>query len=262
MIEMGALIVDDEPPARRGIRQLLEAHRQIRVIAECRDGREALLALKVHKPDLVFLDIQMPELDGFGVVRMHGPDQMPPVVFVTAYDQFAVRAFEVHALDYLVKPLNRLRFDQAIARVLERRELIGARERALHLGALLANCAAESAPVARIAVPHSGGTLMLALSAIDWIEAVDYLTRIHAGEDRYLLRESLASLEHRLDPGQFVRVHRSAVVRIDRVRELRAADVGDLTVVLDNGTQIAVSRRQRARVREILTARGRIRAAR
>jgi two-component system, LytTR family, response regulator len=262
MTDIGALIVDDEPPARRGIRQLLEAHPDIRVIGECRDGREALLALDLKKPDLVFLDIQMPELDGFDVVRAHGPDRMPPVVFVTAYDRFAVRAFEAHALDYLVKPLNRSRFDLAIARVRERRELIGARDLARHLSTLLASVAADGAQVTRIAVPRSGGALMLAVDAIDWIEAVDYLARLHAGGERHLLRESLASLARRLDPAQFVRVHRSAVVRIDRVRELRADASGDLTVVLTNGTQVPVSRRQRARVRAILTAGGRIHTAR
>jgi two-component system LytT family response regulator len=261
MNEIGALIVDDEPPARRGIRQLLEAHPDIRIIGECRDGREALLSLRVLRPDLVFLDIQMPELDGFGVVREHGPDRMPPVVFVTAYDQFAVRAFDAHALDYLVKPLNRARFDLAIARVRERRELMGARERERQLSVLLANLAANCSPVTRIVVPRSGGALMLAVDVIDWIQAVDYVSRIHAGGERHLLRESLASLERRLDPAQFVRVHRSAVVRIDRVRELRADARGDLTIVLMDGTQVPVSRRQRARVRSILTARGRIHTA-
>ncbi len=244
------------------MRQLLDAHPDIRVIAECRDGREALHALGEVKPDLVFLDVQMPELDGFGVVRAHGPDRMPPVIFVTAYDQFAVRAFEAHALDYLVKPLNRRRFDQAIARVRERRELIGARDLARQLGALLAGGAESSATVPRIAVPRSGGVLMLAVDAIDWIEAVDYLARIHAGGERHLLRESLASLMRRLDPAQFLRVHRSAVVRIDRVRELCADARGDLTVVLPDGTKVPVSRRQRSSVRAILTARGRIHAAR
>jgi two-component system, LytTR family, response regulator len=261
MTEIATLIVDDEPPARRGIRQLLEAHPDFRVVGECRDGREALLALRVLEPDLVFLDIQMPELDGFGVVRAHGPERMPPVVFVTAYDQFAVRAFEAHALDYLVKPLNRSRFDLAVARVRERRELIGARDLSRHLSTLLASCAAEIAPVARIAVPRSGGALMLALDAIDWIEAVDYLTRIHAGGEGHLLRESLASLERRLDARQFVRVHRSAIVRIDRVHELRAESEGQLSIVLTNGTQLPVSRRRRARVRATLTARGKIRTA-
>jgi two-component system LytT family response regulator len=260
--EINALIVDDELPARRGIRQLLDKHPDVRVTGECRDGREALLALRYLDIDLVFLDIQMPVLDGFGVVRAHRPEKMPLIVFVTAFDQFAVQAFEASALDYLVKPLNRLRFDQALARVRERRELMGARDQVRRLTSLLATGAARADPVARIAVPRNGGAFLVGAEDIDWIEAVDYLTRIHAGQERHLLRESLAALEGRLDPAQFVRVHRSAIVRIDRVRELRAEAGGELTVVLVNGTQLPVSRRRRASVRVLLTARCAVRTAR
>lgn len=262
MTEIAALIVDDEPPARRGIRQLLAAHPDVGVVGECRDGREALLALGQLKIDLVFLDIQMPGIDGFGVLRAHGPERMPPVIFVTAYDQFAVRAFEDRALDYLVKPLNRARFDQALARVRERRELVAARDRVRQLNSLLAATAVKSPAVARIAVPRSGGVHMLPVDAIDWIEAVDYLSRLHTERGSYLLHESLASLERRLNAGQFVRVHRSALVRTDRVRQLRADARGALTAVLVDGTELPVSRRRRALVRAALTAPGEIRTAR
>jgi two-component system LytT family response regulator len=260
--EIAALIVDDEPPARRGVRQLLAAHPDVGVAGECRDGREALLALGRLHIDLVFLDVQMPGLDGFGVLRAHGPERMPPVVFVTAYDQFAVRAFEDRALDYLVKPLNRSRFDQALARFRERRELVAARDRVGQLHSLLAATSVGKPEFARIAVPRSGGVLMLPADAIVWIEAVDYLSRLHTGRESYLLHESLASLERRLDPAQFVRVHRSALVRTDRVRQLRAQGRGALTAVLADGTEIPVSRRRRARVRASLTAPGEIRTAR
>ena len=259
MTEIRAIIVDDEPPARRGVRQLLEAHADIRVVGECRDGREALRALDKLKPDLLFLDIQMPELDGFGVLKEYGPKRMPPVIFVTAYDEFAVRAFEANALDYLVKPLNRLRFDMALARFRERRELTDAHELARRLAALLEN--GSGTATTRIAVPRAGGTLMLSVEAIDWIAADDYFAKLHAGADCHLVRESLASFEGRLNPDQFVRVHRSAIVRIDRVRELRIDATGDLTVVLANGVQVPVSRRQRARIRALLTARCRIHTA-
>jgi two-component system LytT family response regulator len=258
MTEIRAIIVDDEPPARRGVRQLLEAHADINVVRECRDGREALRALEQLKPDLIFLDIQMPELDGFDVLRIYGPKRMPPVIFVTAFDEFAVRAFEANALDYLIKPLNRLRFDMAIARFRERRALTGAQELARRLAALLDT----KSSVSRIAVPHAGSTLMLPVEVIDWIAADDYFAKVHAGSQCYLVRESLASFESRLNPDQFIRVHRSAIVRADRVRELRIDDAGELTVVLANGVQIPVSRRQRAKVRALLTARGRIHAAR
>jgi two-component system, LytTR family, response regulator len=260
--EIHALIVDDEPPARRGIRQLLNSHPDVRVIAECRDGREALLTLDHLSIDLVFLDIQMPGLDGFEVVRTHGPERMPPVIFVTAYDQFAVRAFETRALDYLVKPLNRRRFDLAISRVRERRELLGACDQVRRLTGLLASAAGRSPPVTRLAVPRDGNVTILPVDAIDWIEAVDYLARIHAGNERHLLRESLASLMRRLDQAQFMRIHRSAVVRIDCVRELRVDTNGEMSVVLSNCTQLPVSRRRRASARAILTARGAIDTAR
>lgn len=266
MTEICALIVDDEPPARRGIRQLLAAHSDVRVLAECRDGREALSALRRLSVDLIFLDIQMPALDGFEVLRQHGPERMPAVVFVTAYDQFAVRAFETHAIDYLVKPLSRSKFDGALARVRERRELIDARDRVRQFTGLLASGVGadptRGLPITRITVPRPDGALILPVDAIDWIEAVDYLVRLHVGRDGYLLHETLASLVRRLDSDQFVRVHRSAAVRVNRVRELRADARGALSVVLTGGTQLPVSRRRRACVRATLTARGRIGTAR
>jgi two-component system LytT family response regulator len=262
MTEIAALIVDDEPPARRGIRQLLQSHPDVRVTEECRDGREALLALDQSPFDLVFLDIQMPGIDGFDVVRRHGIERMPPVVFVTAYDEFAVRAFEASAIDYLVKPLNRTRFDLAIARVRDRRSLIAARDQVRHLTKLLAAGSDGETPARRICVPRSGGAVMIPVVAIDWIEALDYLAQLHCGRESHLLRESLSSLERRLDPAQFVRVHRSAVVRVDCIRELRVDASGELTVVLATSVCLPVSRRRRARVRAALTARGGIHAAR
>jgi two-component system LytT family response regulator len=262
MTEIAALVVDDEPPARRGIRQLLQSHPDVRVVEECRDGKEALLALEQLTVDLVFLDIQMPGIDGFEVVRRRGVERMPSVVFVTAYDEFAVRAFEANAIDYLVKPLNRMRFDQAIARVRERRSLIGARDQVRRLTQLLATGSAGETQVQRICVPRSGGAVMVPVNTIDWIEAVNYLTQLHCGREHHLLRESLSSLERRLDPAEFVRVHRSAVVRLDGVRELRADASGELTVVLANAVCLPVSRRRRAGVRAALTARGGIRTAR
>jgi two-component system LytT family response regulator len=262
MKEIAALIVDDEPPARRGVRQLLEAHPDISVIGECRDGREALLSLGHLKIDLVFLDVQMPVLDGFGVVRMHGVERMPQVIFVTAYDQFAVRAFEAQAVDYLLKPLNRARFEQAISRVRDRLALLDSREQVRQLTSLLATTKPGNEWLTRIAVPSDRGVVFVEVGAIEWIEAVDYLTRLHTGHASHLLRESLSSLESQLDPEQFVRIHRSAVVRIDCVRELRAEASGDMTVVLRNGPQLPVSRRRRASVRAALTARGAICTAR
>jgi two-component system LytT family response regulator len=267
MTEIRALIVDDEPLARRGVRQLLAAHPDIVVAGECRNGREALRAFDALAPDLVFLDVQMPGLDGFGVVRAREGRRMPFLVFVTAFDAFAVRAFEAHALDYLVKPLSQDRFDATIRRVRERLRLVEAGQLAARLSALLAADAGRRAGATgaarpgsggpRIAVPTAAGRLLLDPSEIDWIEARDYYAGIHAGGQRHLVRESLTSLERRLDPSDFVRVHRSALVRLDRVRELRSAPEGESVAILVDGTEIPVSRRRRERLAASLRGAGR-----
>jgi two-component system LytT family response regulator len=264
--EIRALIVDDEPLARRGIRQLLTPYPDIAVVGECRDGHEAVRALETLAPDLVFLDVQMPGLDGFGVLRAREGRRMPWVVFVTAYDEYAVRAFDTHALDYLVKPLARGRFDATIERVRERIRLAEAGDLAGRLAALLAadtahqpgkpppDAARAGAGARRIAIPTGGGHLLLDPGQIDWIEARDYYAGIHSAGRRHLVRESLASLERCLDPAEFVRVHRSALVRLDRVRELRATDAGDSVAILVDGTEVPVSRRRRERLAASLRA--------
>jgi two-component system LytT family response regulator len=234
--EIRALIVDDEPLARRGIRQLLAAYPDIVVAGEARDGREAVRALGTLKPDLVFLDVQMPGLDGMGVIRAHGADRMPVTIFVTAHDEYAVRAFEAQALDYLVKPLAEARFRAMIARVRER-------IRAGRAGA-------------RIAVPTESGELLLDAGEIDWIGAQDDHAEIHVGSRRYRVRLSLTALEGRLDDTRFARVHRSAIVRLAHVRELRSDPASrTTTVVLHDGTSLPVGRRRLARVRSLLTTR-------
>ncbi|HEX9754647.1 MAG TPA: response regulator [Gemmatimonadales bacterium] len=267
MAEIRALIVDDEPLARRGIRQLLAPYPDIVVVGECRDGREALRALATLSPDLVFLDIQMPGLDGLGVIRAHGVERMPPVVFVTAHDEFAVRAFEAQALDYLVKPLGEARFRATITRVRERMRMADAVALAGRLSALLASDATRSfradatgltregpRGTNRIAVATETGELLLDADEIDWIEAEDYYAGIHAGGKRYRIRESLSALESRLDPALFIRVHRSAIVRLDQVRELRLdpSSESEAAVVLRDGTSLPVSRRRLAQVKALL----------
>jgi len=258
-----ALIVDDEPLARRGISQLLEAYADIEVVGECRNGREALAAMDTLAPDLVFLDVQMPELDGFDVVRTRGAARMPHVIFVTAYDEFAVRAFETHALDYLVKPVNEARFATALDRVRERMRFAEALDLTRRIGDLLgahdkrgdADVAARAAtvlPTRRLVVPTATGDLVLDVEEIDWIQADDYYAAIHARGKRHLIRESLASLEQRLDPERFVRVHRSAIVRLANVRELRSAAAGESVLVLRDGTRVPVSRRRREQVAELI----------
>ena len=221
------------------------------MVAEARNGRETVRVLRTLRPDLLFLDVQMPELGGFGVLREIGAEQMPAVIFVTAYDQFAVRAFDAHAVDYLVKPIEEARFAEALARTRDRLRSARAVELSRKLSALLA---AHEQKLARqrLLVPTATGDLVLDSEEIDWIEADDYYAAIHARGKRHLIRESLNSLEHRLDARQFVRAHRSAIVNLDRVRELRGEAAGETVLVLKDGTRVPVSRRRREQVSRCL----------
>jgi two-component system LytT family response regulator len=247
MVSIRVLVADDEPLARRGVRQLLAPHEDIEVIGEARNGPETLRALDALKPDLLFLAVQMPEMDGFAVLRARGVERMPTVVFVTAHDQFAVQAFEAHAIDYLVKPLNVERFAAALQRVRERLRLMEAADLAGRLSALLAAERAERLKkgIDLLVVPAAASNLVIPVAEIDWIAADDYYARLHVGAKTYLLRESLSSLEARLDPLCFARLHRAAIVQLDRIRELRATVRGG-EVILRDGSRIPVSRRRRA----------------
>jgi two-component system LytT family response regulator len=237
------LLVDDEALARRGMRQLLAAHADVEVVGECRDGRDALAALGELQPDLVFLDIQMPELDGFAVLReaaaRKGAGALPLVVFLTAFEEFALDAFGVEAVDYLVKPVTEQRFDEAMRRV--RRRLL------LPRAGGGADAATDTAPRSanHLVVGTAQGQRVIALDDVEWIAAEDYYVAVYVGGRRHLMRESMASLEARLDRGRFVRVHRGAIVNIGRVHEVRTS-AGDAVVVLRDGTRLPVSRRRRS----------------
>jgi two-component system LytT family response regulator len=223
------LIADDEPAARRGVRQLLAPYAEFTIAGECRDGKEVLAALERTTADVLFLDIQMPEINGFEVIHRRTAERTPAVVFLTAYDQFAIRAFEAEALDYLVKPVSEARFAATIKRLLKRLKSNG-----------------EPARDASIVVATARGALVLPLREIDWIEAADYYARLWVGQRSYLLRESLAQLELRVSAHGFARAHRQALVRLDGVRALLSNDSGDMTAVLTNGARVPVSRRRRA----------------
>ena len=223
-------MADDEPAARRGVRQLLAAHPEFTVIGECRDGREVLTALDSLDPDVVFLDIQMPEVDGFEVVRRRTPERMPATVFLTAYDQFAIRAFDAEAYDYLVKPVSEARFAATIRRLVRRLE--STRSSAGQDGAM--------------AISTPRGTLVLQLHEIDWIEAAGNYARVWSGGRSYLLRESLGRLERRVARSGFVRAHRQALIRVAGVRALQPGQAGELIAHLTCGTEVPVSRRRRA----------------
>jgi two-component system LytT family response regulator len=253
MGDIRVLVADDEPLARRGVRQLLTRHADMTVVGESRNGQETVLALDALKPDLLFLDVQMPGMDGFAVLRAREPGRLPCVVFVTAHDQFAVRAFEAHALDYLVKPLNIERFEAALARVRERLRMMQASDYARKLTALLAAARAEREKkgIQRLVVSTSTSEVVVPVAEIDWISAYDYYARLHVGAKAYLVRESLSSLESRLDPTRFARAHRAAIVQLDRVRELRTTARGDVAILRD-GSRIPVSRRRRPVLDQLL----------
>lgn len=240
------LIVDDEPIARRGIRQQLRGEADLEVIGEYGDGAAAIDAITGLAPDLVFLDIQMPEVGGFDVVEAIGVARMPAVVFVTAYDEHALRAFDVHAVDYVLKPIDRHRFRTAVERA--RRRLAHApgqldRRIAAALGEL-GRPAHDYAK--RLAIKGDGRVILVDVDEVDRLEAAGNYVEVHSGARHHLVRETMASLEARLDPARFVRVSRSSIVNADRVRELQPMFNGDFVVVLRDGTKVAGSRRYRA----------------
>jgi two-component system LytT family response regulator len=238
--EFGVLIADDEPAARRGVRQLLEAFPRFAVVGECRDGAEVLASLDSLRPHVVFLDVQMPGLDGFDVIRRRTPERMPAVVFLTAFDQFAIRAFEAQALDYLLKPVTAARFAATMARLVRQLETGGT----------------TVSERRAIVVTTSKGATVLPLGDIDWIEAEGNYARLWTGARSYLLREPLAALEARVRPHGFLRAHRRAIVRLDAVRRLVATDAGETIAELASGARIAIARRRRPLFASALRAQG------
>jgi two-component system LytT family response regulator len=240
-----AIIVDDEPLARAAVRNMLRRHQEIEIVRECEGGAEAIGVIEELSPDLVFLDVQMPEVDGFMVMEALAKDKVPRVVFVTAYDQYALRAFEVHALDYVLKPFNRERFEGALAHAIK--NIAQGEEEKIwteRLGAFLRQSRGRF--LERLIVRSQGRVLFLPVRAIDWIEAEGNYVNVHCGGKTYLLREAIASLEAGLDPRKFRRIHRSTIINMDSVRELRPRFHGDYDVILVDGTELKLSHRYRA----------------
>ena len=241
------LIVDDEPLARQAIRLMLDGDAEVEIAGES-SGVDGAALVERARPDLVFLDVQMPEVDGFDLLEQVGVEQAPVVIFVTAYSEHALRAFEVHAIDYLLKPASDERFAAALARGKEQVRMRRARgggpgPAEAGLGALLR---AHSRITRRIFVRDRDGTRVIDVDTIDWIEAADYYALIHAGGESHLLRETMNELAERLDPAKFFRAHRSAIVNLDRVRTIRPQFRGDRVLVLGDGTEVRLSRTRRA----------------
>jgi two-component system, LytTR family, response regulator len=237
-----ALIVDDEPLARTGLRLLLAEDPDVAEIHEARDGREAVAALRETRPDLVFLDVQMPEMDGFAVVREVGAEHMPAVVFVTAHDRYAIQAFEVNALDYLLKPVTRERFAQALARAKARLRTEPAGEASRQILSLLETLASPRRTLKRLAVRSGGKTSFVDLDDVDWIEAAENYVRLHAGRTSHLVQVAMNTLEKSLDAEAFLRIHRSIIVNLGRIQELEPAAHGEYVVTLTNGVRVRSGR--------------------
>lgn len=242
------LIVDDEPLARQRLRDLLADEREVEVVGECGDGGQAVMAIESLRPDLVLLDVQMPEPDGFDVIEAVGVDRMPPTLFVTAHDQHALKAFEVHALDYLLKPFDRTRFVEALARA---RAWIGRStpsDRPERIASLLDEVQESRPPMDRILVRSGDHHLLLKTSDIQWIEAEDNYIRLHVEGTSHLVRMTMSTILRRLDPARFKRVHRSSIVNLDFVKELRPWFHGDYQVLLSDGTKLTMPRTYRDQV--------------
>jgi two-component system, LytTR family, response regulator len=250
-VAIRVLIVDDEPLARQRLRALLEAEPDVEVVGEAADGREAVEALRKHKPDLVFLDVCIPELDGFGVLEAITEEPRPGVIFVTAYDRYALRAFEVHALDYLLKPFDRERFQKALQRAREEVGRVKTEEVSEQLRALLETAQTSRKYLDRVVVKAGGRVFFLRVEEIDWIEAAGNYLKLHCGREAHLLRETMGNLEARLDPARFLRIHRSTMVNIERIQELQPWFHGDYAVLLRDGTRLTLSRSYRQKLQDL-----------
>jgi two-component system LytT family response regulator len=247
-----AVIVDDEPLARQRIRSLLVEAEGVELVAECANGREAIQAIEASPPDLLFLDIQMPEVDGFDVLRAIGVGRVPVVIFVTAYDQFALRAFEAHALDYLLKPFDDERFEAALQRARERIRQQQGGDLDGRLRALLQEVRGDRGYLRRLAVPTGPRSVFVRTEEIDWIEAERNYIRLHVGGRTHLLRENLSRIESALDPAAFCRIHRSTIVNVDRIQAVESLFGGEYLVVLHDGTRLTSGRSYRRNVHAIM----------
>ena len=252
MSRIRTLVVDDEPIARERVLSLLQQEDDVEVVGECGDGAQAVAAIQHQVPDLVFLDVQMPGVDGFGVIEAIGAEKMPTVVFVTAYDEYALRAFEVHALDYLLKPFGRDRFRQTLSHARAHLERRRAGDLGRRLLALVNDIKPEAPKLDRLIVKSGGRVFFLRTGDLDWIEAAGNYVRLHLGEESHLFRETMNRMEARLDPKRFVRIHRSRIVNTERIKEMQPWFNGEYVVVLRNGARLPLSRGYRDKLQEQL----------
>jgi len=259
MSRIRALIVDDEPLARECIRVLAAEDSDLEIAGECENGEQEVAAILRDRPDVVFLDVQMPGIDGFEVLRLVGEQRLPVVVFVTAYDEYALKAFEVHALDYLLKPFDRTRFLRSLVRAKEALRRHRSAEIPVEIEAKLRALLREREQpeyLERLLIRAGGSIRFLKVEEIDWIEAEGNYLRLHAGAESHLIRETMNSIEARIDPRRFVRIHRSTIVNVDRIKEMRPWFKGDYVIVLRGGNELSLSRSYKNRLRRLVTDSG------
>jgi two-component system LytT family response regulator len=250
MNKVRTLVVDDERLAREGLEKLLATDPEIEIVGSASDGRIAVEMIDSLKPDLVFLDIQIPEIDGFGVIEAIGIENMPVLVFVTAYDQYTLRAFEVHALDYLLKPFDQQRLGQALKWA--KQQVTAAHSQKSALRGLIKDTASQR-PLKRLPIKAGGRFIFLDLDEIDYIEAAGNYLCVHAGQKEFLTRETMASCEQKLQSSEFVRIHRSVIINRRRVKELKPWFTGEYVVVLSTGKELTLSRGYRHRLQLLLS---------
>src|SRR2546423_2444536 len=246
------VIADDEVLARKFIRRMLKQDPEVEIVAECSNGAEAVVTIRKEKPDLVFLDVQMPAMDGFAVLDAVRLEHLPEIVFTTAYESYAIRAFELHALDYVLKPFDQLRFKAALKYAKERFHSEHDEEKRLQVGALLESIRAQREYLDRIIIRADGRISFLHTREIDWLEADDKYVHLHTGKGRRMVRQTLAAMESQLDPKRFLRVHRSAMVNVDRIKELQPLFNGEHSLVLEDGTRLTLSRKYKDKLFELL----------
>jgi two-component system LytT family response regulator len=250
------VVADDERLARQKVLILLKSEPQVKVVAECQDGKQAVAAIRNFRPDMLLLDIQMPELDGFQVLGEIPPEEMPVVIFTSAYDQYAIRAFEANALDYLLKPFDQERLHHAVERA--RSELLKSRDREVthRILSLLSQVRSATLPASerdsRLVIKVNGRVVFLDLDSIDWVEAAANYVRLNVGKESYLLRETIGGISERLDANHFVRIHRSTIVNVRKIKELIPVNSGEYVVVLKNGKELSCSRGYRAGLQGIV----------
>jgi two-component system LytT family response regulator len=255
------LIVDDEPLARQNIRLLLKEYSEVELIGECGSGAEAIRSIRKERPDLLFLDIQMPEMNGFEVLERISTERIPAIIFVTAFDQYAIKAFEVHALDYLLKPFDDTRFEKALKQAkdqIEQREINELSQRLIALledrGDSSSIRAHKPSYISRLMIKSTSRVFFLKVDDIDWIEAADYYVKLHQGKRAHLIRETMGDLETKLDPAKFIRIHRSTIVNLDRVKEMHPHFNGEYIVILLDGTELKLSRSRREQLQQLLNS--------